>query len=69
CYFYEGQTYYSKIGETEYSTSNNTLGTPCTLSNLNSSDFYTNTLGWSAEIWSFESLDFANGIYPTLRDI
>ena len=44
----------------------NTLGTPCTLTDLNSPSFYTDTLGWDSSIWILSNLDFASGKYPKL---
>ncbi len=44
-----------------------TLGDNVTAEQLNSKDFYINTLGWSEEIWNFDDLDVENGKYPTLR--
>lgn len=37
------------------------------LSQLNSKSFYTDTLGWSEDIWDFSDLDFENGKTPTLK--
>jgi hypothetical protein len=34
---------------------------------LNSASFYTDTLGWDANVWDLTNLDVANGHYPTLR--
>ena len=39
----------------------------CTIDQLNSKEFYTETLGWSEEIWDFSELDFENGKYPKLK--
>ncbi len=38
-----------------------------TIDQLNSKSFYTDTLGWSEEIWNFDDLDAENGKYPTLK--
>jgi len=32
-----------------------------------SNEFFINTLEWDIDIWNFEGLDVANGIYPTLK--
>ena len=45
----------------------NTLGTACTLEELNSAEFYTATLGWNAEVWDLSDLDFEDGKYPVLK--
>ena len=42
-------------------------GDTCTVEQLNSKDFYTETLGWSEEIWDFSELDVENGKYPKLK--
>ena len=42
-------------------------GRPCTKEQLNSKDFYTETLGWSEDIWDFSELDIDNGKYPKLK--
>ena len=39
----------------------------CTISQLNSKEFYTETLGWSEDIWDFSDLDVENGKYPKLK--
>jgi ribosomal protein S13 len=38
-----------------------------TVNDLNSKSFYTNTLGWSEEIWNLDTLDYENGDYPTIK--
>jgi hypothetical protein len=45
----------------------NTLGTACTLEELNSAEFYTATLGWDDEVWDLSDLDFEGGKYPVLK--
>ncbi len=44
-----------------------TLGNNVTVEQLNSKSFYTDTLGWSEEIWNLDDLDIENGKYPTLK--
>ena len=39
----------------------------CSWDQLNSKEFYTETLGWSEDIWDFSDLDFENGKYPKLK--
>ena len=39
----------------------------CTTVQLNSEEFYTETLGWSEDIWDFSELDIENGKYPKLK--
>ena len=39
----------------------------CTADQLNSKEFYTETLGWSEDVWDFSELDFENGKYPKLK--
>ena len=63
CFRYDGQTISVNAGAI------NTTGEECTLSDLNDSNFYTEILGWSADIWDFSDLDFANGKLPTLKSI
>ena len=41
---------------------------PCTTSQLNSKAFYTETLGWSEDVWDFSMLDVENGQYPVLKN-
>ena len=41
---------------------------PCTASQLNSKAFYTETLGWSEDVWDFSMLDVENGQYPVLKN-
>lgn len=50
-----------------YAYTNVSGGTSVTISNLNSTSFYTSTLGWSEEIWDFSALDFQNGLYVRLK--
>lgn len=47
--------------------SKNVVRTICTVDQLNSKEFYTETLGWDEEIWDFSELDFENGKYPKLK--
>ena len=61
-YIYENQT----ITVNGINEVINTHGTPCTLAQLNSASFYTDTLGWDSSIWILSNLDFANGKYPKL---
>lgn len=42
-------------------------GEPCTIEQLNSREFYTETLGWSEDVWDFSELDVENGKYPKLK--
>ena len=42
-------------------------GMLCTIEQLNSKHFYTEILGWSADVWDFSELDVANGKYPKLK--
>ena len=42
-------------------------GDLCTASQLNSKEFYTDTLGWSESIWDFSELDVENGKCPKLK--
>ena len=39
----------------------------CTEEQLNSKAFYTETLGWSEDVWDFSELDVENGKYPKLK--
>lgn len=52
-YAYDGQVIDINISSEE----------SCTEEELNTSDFYVNKLGWSTNIWDFESLDFSKGKY------
>ena len=38
-----------------------------TIDQLNSKSFYTETLGWSEDVWDFSELDVENGKYPKLK--
>ena len=49
------------------SGNNNYNGEPCTAEQLNSMEFYTQTLGWSEADWDFSELDVENGKYPKLK--
>lgn len=61
CYRYEGAKVYHNGEEiTLYDTSS------CTADQVNSSAFYTGTLGWSASYWDLSELNYANGKLPTL---
>jgi len=42
-------------------------GASCTVEQLNTKSFYTDTLGWSEDVWDFSELDSANGKYPELK--
>ena len=39
----------------------------CTVDQLNTREFYTETLGWSEDVWDFTELDVENGKYPKLK--
>lgn len=43
------------------------LATGVSIEQLNSKEFYTETLGWSEDIWDFSDLDVENGKYPRLK--
>ncbi len=43
------------------------LGENVTVEQLNSKSFYTDTLGWSEDVWDLDDLDIENGKYPTLK--
>ncbi len=62
CYRYEGQV----ITENGSSSSPNSYGTACTLAQLNSAAFYTDTLGWDASVWYLSGLDLEAGYTPAL---
>ena len=47
----------------------NTEAAPCTDSDLSDPEFYTDTLGWSRDIWDFTGLDSAEGCFPTLTAV
>ena len=59
CYCYNGQLI-TKCGSTVDSKANK-----CSLAQLNSADFYTNTLMWDASVWHLNDLDFPAGHTPT----
>ena len=42
-------------------------GTVCTVDDLNSKNFYNETLGWSEDVWDLSDLDAENGKYPKLK--
>ena len=42
-------------------------GEPCTAEQLNTKAFYTETLGWSEDVWDFSDLDVENGKCPMLK--
>ena len=45
----------------------NENGVDCTVEQLNSKAFYTETLGWSEDVWDFSELDVENRKYPILK--
>ena len=58
CYYYESLT----VSAYNVTSSGNTAN----VYNLNSSAFYTGTIGFSSNVWDFYGLDFNNGAYPEL---
>ncbi len=48
-------------------TNSYSLGGACTEEELNTKEFYTETLGWSEYVWDLSELDVANGKYPKLK--
>jgi hypothetical protein len=63
---FEGQSFSRTVGPTTYATPSNATGLFISLAELNSIEFYTDTLGWCDEIWSLENLDIEQGLLPTL---
>lgn len=64
CYRYSGQTFtVTENGTTTYEATN-TEGTAKDLTTLKSVSFHTETLGWSADVWTF-----TEGAHPTLKNI
>ena len=61
CYRYQSQTVTSNISYTS-----NTVGTKCTLNQINNQTFYTTTLKWNTDIWVLDNLDFNNKLTPCL---
>ena len=61
--------YYDQTITNSYSLviSDGLNGEACTNDQLNSKEFYTETLGWSEDIWDFSELDVENGKYPKLK--
>ncbi len=51
---YPSDSYYSEVAQ-------------CSLEQLFSKEFYTETLGWSEDVWDFSELDVENGKYPVLK--
>ena len=66
CYRHEGQVI-RVINNGVESGATNTEGTTCTLAQLNSSSFYTDTLDWDSAVWNVTQLDFENERYPMLK--
>ena len=64
CYRYSGQVFNITVADTKLSTPTNTLGTSQSLERLKAASFYTSTLGWDEDIWSF-----VDGEYPALNGI
>ena len=62
-YRYEDQ----KIVSTGREFARNTLGMSCTMAQLNGAELYEKSLDWSGEVWDYEHLDLARGIYPRLK--
>ena len=42
-------------------------GDACTVEQLDSKDFYTDTLGWSEDVWDLSELDIENGKHPKIK--
>ena len=64
CYRYSGQSFtVTEDGTTAYSATN-TEGTAKTMEDLKSSSFQTDTLGWSADDWTF-----TEGEHPVLKNV
>ena len=64
CYRYSGQSFTVTVNGTTTYEATNTLGTATDMATLQSVDFQQNTLGWSADDWSF-----AAGAHPTLKNV
>ena len=63
CYRYSGQSFTVTQNGTTTHSATNTYGTATDMATLQSVDFQQNTLGWSADDWSF-----AAGAHPTLKN-
>ena len=62
CYRYQEQEFLVESGTKVSHSATNEKGTSATLENLQSSEFQSQTLGWSEEIWNF-----TDGQFPTLK--
>ena len=62
CSRYSGQKFSVIVAETSKTSATNSLGTSRTLTVLQSSNFYINTLKWDMDVWNI-----VEGEYPTLK--
>ena len=53
--------------ENEQQENNDSIGSICTLEQLNSVEFYQSTLQWDMSIWDFSNLDISLKQYPILK--
>ena len=63
CYRYEGQSVTDQSADDPLTQT----GESCSLDQLNSTLFYTDTLGWDVAVWNCSGLDFESSMYPVLQ--
>ena len=68
-YAFSEQKFLITEGSTQVTAASNSLGDKVLLSELNDENFYSSVLGWSNEIWNFESPDYSNKHFPSLRPV
>ena len=64
-YYYSSSAAFTNCYSTLFEDSDNVA--LCTVEELNTKEFYTETLGWSEDVWDFSELDVENGKYPKLK--
>ncbi len=62
-YRYEGQSVSDQSADNPLTQT----GEPCSLEQLNTASFYTDTLGWSGTVWDVSRLNFVDDTYPIHR--
>lgn len=68
-YYYEKQLMCGHLASENLDKWSLPISMECCSTDLNSKEFYTDTLGWDESIWDFSHLDVENGMLPRLKSV
>ena len=68
-YYYEKQLMCGHLASENLDKWSLPISMECCSTDLNSKEFYADTLGWDESIWDFSHLDVENGMLPRLKSV